>query len=111
SGPHCPPLVVIAIEPNLSEVRKAMILGNLLRRQVAMVVDDRKIAREAMIKLDRAVVLQKEVIGDEYIFHNTQPCTSSCAQRRIFGDEFLVASGSAVSSVVAGKKQTAQFRP
>ena len=37
---HCPPFVVIAIKPDLAEIGKAMVLGNLPRRQVAVVVDD-----------------------------------------------------------------------
>ena len=60
---------MIAVEPDLRQVGEAVVLGNLPRRQVAVVVDDRQIAGEAVIELDRAVVLQEEVFGDEDVVH------------------------------------------
>ena len=66
---HRPPFVMIAVEPDLRQVGEAVVLGNLPRRQVAVVVDDRQITGELVIKLDRAVVLQKKVFGDEDVVH------------------------------------------
>ena len=41
AGTHQTPLVVVAIKPDLRNIREFPVLQNLLRREVAVVVDDR----------------------------------------------------------------------
>ena len=67
--PHGTPLIVIAVEPGLRDVLEIAVLGDLLRRQVAMVVDDRQIAGVLVIELDRLIGLQQEILGDEDVAH------------------------------------------
>ena len=70
---------MIAVEPNLRQVGEAVVLGDLPRRQVAVVVDDRQIAGEAVIEFDRTVVLQEKVFGDEDVVHVQIPSGGSAA--------------------------------
>ena len=49
-GPHGPPLVVVAIEPDGVEVFKPPVLGDVARAQVAVVVDDRLPRRDIVIE-------------------------------------------------------------
>ena len=43
-GPHHPPLVVVAAEPDLRQVGELMVVRDLLRGQVAVIVEDRHLA-------------------------------------------------------------------
>ena len=76
---HRPPLVMIAAEPNLREVGEAVVLGDLPRRQMAMVVDDGQIAGKAVVQLDGAIALQKEVFRNENVAHVQVPKGGSAA--------------------------------
>ena len=44
-GAHCPPFVMVAIQPDLCDVFKLVIVSDLIRRQVIMVINDRQILR------------------------------------------------------------------
>ena len=65
---HLAPLVVVAAQPNLRDIRPALVLGNLARRQMAVVVDDRHILGVAMVKLAGRLGGQEEVVVDECHF-------------------------------------------
>jgi hypothetical protein len=40
-GAHCPPLVVVALKPNLSQISKTTVLGQVFRGKMAVIVEDR----------------------------------------------------------------------
>ncbi|MBA7589109.1 hypothetical protein ES708_31184 [subsurface metagenome] len=40
-GSHCPPFVVVAVKPNLGQILELMVVGDLLSRQVAVIIVDR----------------------------------------------------------------------
>jgi hypothetical protein len=56
---------VIAVEPDLGQRAKAVVLRDLIRRQVAVVVDDRLLLRHLMIEPPRRLRLQQEIGVDE----------------------------------------------
>ena len=64
-GAHRPPLVMVAGEPQLGEVGEAPVAGDVRRREVVVVVDDRLRRRVAVVELPRAGAVQQEVLGDE----------------------------------------------
>jgi len=64
-GAHRPPLVVIALQPDLGDRREAVILGDLRHREVAVVVDDRQVFRVAVVELRGHLGLEQEVVVDE----------------------------------------------
>ena len=59
---HDAPLVVVAAQPDLSDVLKPAILPDLLGIDVAVVVQDRHLGRVIMIQNLRGVVGQQEVL-------------------------------------------------
>ena len=60
-APHEPPLVVVAAQPDLRDVLKAPVLINLLRAQVAVVVDDGAICRGLVVQPLRRAALQQKI--------------------------------------------------
>jgi hypothetical protein len=68
-GAHRPPLVMVAVKPSLREVFELVILGDLLRRQVAVVVDDRHVPSVLVVQRHRPVGLQQEILRDEDVLH------------------------------------------
>ena len=70
-GAHRAPLVMVAVEPGLGEVLELLIFGDLLRRQVTMVVDNRHVARVLVVQRDRSIVLQQKVLCNEDVLHDT----------------------------------------
>ena len=54
---------MVAAEPDLGDVRKTLVLVDLLRGDVAMVVDDRRIGGVFMIEYFRRFGRQKKVFG------------------------------------------------
>jgi hypothetical protein len=67
-GPHRPPLVVVAADPDVRQVRELVVRGDLGLRDVAVVVVDRLALRVAVVELAGRVRLQEEVVVDEF-FH------------------------------------------
>ncbi len=57
-GPHGAPLVVIALQPNLKQVLELSIGRDVLRRQMAVVVENRLVFSEAVIKAARRLIVQ-----------------------------------------------------
>jgi hypothetical protein len=57
-GTHSPPLVMIAIEPNLGKVLKIDIISDLIGRQMAMVINNRHVFGVLMVQLLRRFILQ-----------------------------------------------------
>ncbi|MNN95045.1 hypothetical protein D3C81_2137890 [compost metagenome] len=56
---------MIPLEPDLIQVGEAVILGNQLGRQVAVIVENGLSGGEAVIKLAREFGIQQKVIGHE----------------------------------------------
>ena len=62
---HRPPLVVVALEPDLGDRAEAVVGRHQLRREVAVVVDDRQVLRRAVVELARRLGLEQEVVVEE----------------------------------------------
>ena len=60
-GPHCTPLVMVTREPDLRNVVELAVLGNLLRNQMRVVVDNRLIFCEFVVEFLRGFRFQQEV--------------------------------------------------
>ena len=39
-GPHGPPLIVIAVQPNPGDILEFLVTGNFIRRQMAVIIND-----------------------------------------------------------------------
>ena len=74
-GTHDAPLIVVAeiivgpvgqhlmaAQPNLGDVLKAAVLIDLLRRNVAVIVDDGQVRRVVMVQMTRGGGIQKEIL-------------------------------------------------
>ncbi len=61
-GPHRPPLVVVAAQPDLGQVGELVVLGDEPRVQVAVIIDNRLLLGVFMIERAGRLALQKEVI-------------------------------------------------
>jgi hypothetical protein len=61
---------VVAIQPNLSQILEFVVIGYLSGRKVAVIIDDRQVPREFVIKLDSGVAAQQEVLGDKCLIHS-----------------------------------------
>ena len=64
-GPHRPPLVMIAGQPDLIEILEAAVGGDLVGRQVAVVIEDGLV--DGMLKVERAgpAGREQEIVGQE----------------------------------------------
>ena len=62
---HRPPLVVVSVKPRLRKVLEPVVFGDLPRRQMTMVVDDRHVPRVLVVQLYCPVTQQQEVFRDE----------------------------------------------
>ena len=60
-GAHGPPFVMIAVEPDLGQILKIPVAGNLRYRQVAVIVNDRLIFGVFVVKYFRRFVLDAVV--------------------------------------------------
>src|SRR5262245_58481567 len=49
-GTHRPPFVMIALEPDFKKIIEGTILGDVLWRQVAMIIEDRLVFRVGMVQ-------------------------------------------------------------
>ncbi len=61
-----PPFVMVAFEPDSGQILETPIFGNILRRQMTVVIDDRHFGREIVIKPNGFVGLEQEVGSDEW---------------------------------------------
>ena len=62
---HRPPLVVVALQPDLGDRAEAVVGRHQLGREVAVVVDDRQVPGDAVVEVPRGLRLQQEVVVDE----------------------------------------------
>src|SRR5574344_1957454 len=62
AGPHLAPLVVVAAEPDFGNRLVLLVLRDVLRIDVAMVVDDRHLRRVLVVELLRGRRLQQEIL-------------------------------------------------
>jgi len=62
---HRPPFVMVALEPNLEEIPKLPILGDILGRKVAVVIEDRLGLRKLVVKAARRHRAEEKVVVDE----------------------------------------------
>ena len=65
-GPHGAPLVMVAFEPDLEQVVEAPVLGDVLRRKMAMIVDDRLRLGVLVIQPLGSFRVQQKIFVDEY---------------------------------------------
>ena len=65
---HRAPLVVVAAEHQFGDPGETVILRDLFRRDVAMIVDDRKTLGKLVIEFLRGLVFQHEIFGKEVHF-------------------------------------------
>ena len=63
--PHRSPFIVVAVEPDLVEIGEAMVLGDVLCRQMAVVVKNRLRRGVMMIEFLRDVGREQEVIVEK----------------------------------------------
>ena len=54
---------MVSIQPNFGQVPKHMVVRDLLRRQVAVIVKNRLLARHLVIQPLRGIAIQKEVLN------------------------------------------------
>jgi len=76
-GPHGAPLVVIAAQPDVGEVLESPVRGNLGRREVTVVIEDRHPLGEFMVQGFRRRAVQQEILGQERLHNHLQtplPC-------------------------------------
>ena len=68
-GAHRTPFIMVAImsvhQPELGDVAELDVLGDLLRHQMAMVIDDGHVLRMLVIKLPGSLALKHEIFIDE----------------------------------------------
>lgn len=62
---HCPPFIVIPLQPELGQIGKASVSCQIIGRQMTVIVDDRQRCRDFMIKPTGCSGLQKEILVDE----------------------------------------------
>ena len=62
-GAHRAPLVVIAFQPDVIQIFEAIILGNLLRRQVAVIVENRLVFRVIVVQAAGKLSIKQEIFG------------------------------------------------
>jgi hypothetical protein len=55
-GPHGPPFIVVAFQPDFVEIREAAILGNVAGRKMTVVVEDGLRRGELMIETPRRLI-------------------------------------------------------
>ena len=75
-GAHLPPLVVVAAEPDLGDVVPALVLGDLARRQMAVIVDNRHLRRVIVVKLARGGRIEKKILIHVFYFHDSADYTT-----------------------------------
>ncbi len=63
--PHRAPLVVVAFQPDFEQICEPAILGDVLRRKMAVIVDDRLRRRVRVKQPLRGLRLEQEVVVDE----------------------------------------------
>src|SRR5215213_396049 len=64
-GPHRAPLVVIPAQPELGQIGKLVIARDLLRREMAVIVEDRLRLGVAVIQLTSLLGGEKKIFVDE----------------------------------------------
>src|SRR5262249_45064763 len=64
-GAHCAPLIVITFKPYFSEIAEAMIVGNLLRRKMAVIIKDGLIRCVFAKKVAGGFCSEKKIFRDE----------------------------------------------
>ena len=64
-GPHGPPLVVVAVEPDSVQVFEPPVLGDVARAEVAVVVDNRLRGRDPMVEVGGNRVGEQEGVVAE----------------------------------------------
>ncbi|MNV59154.1 hypothetical protein D3C71_1515640 [compost metagenome] len=67
--PHHSPFVMVAIKPSFGNIVERLVLINLLRTEVAMIVDNRHIFRMIMKQLNGGLARQQEVLIHEFFAH------------------------------------------
>ena len=69
---HGPPLVVVAVQPELGEIFSGFVFTDLLGAEVAVVVDDGLLFRKVVVEHFRCVIQEHEVLIQK-LFHDILP--------------------------------------
>ena len=72
-GAHRAPFVVIALEPDLGQRLEPVIVGDLVGRQVAVIVDDRLRPRELFVEIDRDRRIEQEIVVEKPLHGRVRP--------------------------------------
>ena len=64
-GAHGPPLVVIAFQPDLEEVVEAAVVRDVVRRKMAVIVENRLVLGESVIEVAGGASAEQKIFVDE----------------------------------------------
>ena len=64
-GPQGAPFVMVSLQPDFPEIPKPTVSGNVLRRKMTVVVENRLRNGELMIKMARGIVREKKIFGEK----------------------------------------------
>ena len=80
-GAHQAPLVVVAAQPDLGDVLEALVIPDLLGRDVAVVVDDGHALGKVVEQLLAGLGAQQEILIVHEVFHQTTPLLAERVHR------------------------------
>ena len=83
-GTHGAPFVMVTGEPDFVEIPESFVTGNLLRRQMTVIIVNRFLRGVVVVQLPRNVTVKEKIFGDEGFHHS--PITE---QAQMFGEMFL----------------------
>lgn len=63
--PHRPPFVMVAFEPDFGDAAKLPVRGDVLRRKMIVVVNNRLPCRVFVVEFGSEIVVQQEVVAEE----------------------------------------------
>lgn len=72
-GAHRPPFIVIAPQPDIVQVAEAGILRDLLRRQMAVVIENRLLCRVVMVQTPGKFAVQQEIFAQNVAISGSLP--------------------------------------
>ena len=64
-GAHRPPLVVIPFQPDFKQVVEAAVGGHVCGRQVAMVIENRRLDRKRVVEALGRLAVEEKIFVDE----------------------------------------------
>src|SRR5262249_61767358 len=64
-GAHGAPLVMVAFQPDLKQIRELSIARDVTRRQMTVIVEDRLLSCIMPVQMTSRLVLKKKIVGNE----------------------------------------------